>query len=66
MLHTDEEVLEEYALVNKVVNHLLRKQEMLAVLSRPNRDAGEDEQAYLQRLQEERVITFDSKFVPEA
>lgn len=58
-------MLKEYEMVNKIINHLVRKQELLAVASRPSRQAGEDDAAFLQRLQEERMLTFHASFVPE-
>lgn len=64
-LADEDAVLAEFEVVNKIINHLVRKQELLAVASRPTRSPGEDDAAFLARLQEERTLTFHANFVPE-
>ncbi len=57
--------LQELEIVSKIINHLIRKGDTLAVLSRPARLAGEDDGSYLQRMQAERVLQLHDNYAPD-
>ncbi|GIL42829.1 hypothetical protein Vafri_681 [Volvox africanus] len=57
--------LQELEVVSKIINHLIRKGDTLAVLSRPARQLGEDDASYLQRMQAERVLQLHNNYAPE-
>ncbi len=57
--------LQELEVVSKIINHLIRKGDTLAVLSRPARQAGEDDSTYLARMQAERVLQLHDNYAPE-
>ncbi|GIL73158.1 hypothetical protein Vretimale_4752 [Volvox reticuliferus] len=57
--------LQELEVVSKIINHLIRKGDTLAVLSRPARQPGEDDASYLQRMQAERVLQLHDNYAPE-
>ncbi len=49
----------------QVINHLIRKDNTLAVLTRPERNFGEADSDFLARVQAERVLTLNSNFAPD-
>ncbi len=48
-----------------MINKLIRQNDTLAVLSKPLREADEEEVAYLQRQQLERVLSLHSNYAPD-
>lgn len=60
-----EAALLELEMVSKIINHLIRKGDTLAVLSRPVRQPSEDDTSYMQRMQTERVLQLHDNYAPE-
>jgi hypothetical protein len=56
---------EEYNLVFKVINHLIKKEGLLAVVATPARQQGEDAESYKNRLWKERRLALAPNFAPE-
>ncbi|KXZ56847.1 hypothetical protein GPECTOR_1g764 [Gonium pectorale] len=64
-LPNEDAAVHELEVVSKIINHLIRKGDTLAVLSRPARKTGEDDTSYLERMQRERVLQLHDNFAPE-
>ena len=52
-------------LLFKVINKLIRQGDTLAVLTKPERTAEEEEVAYAQRLQLDRVLSLHANYAPD-
>ncbi|WIA33122.1 hypothetical protein OEZ86_006274 [Tetradesmus obliquus] len=55
----------EFELAYKVINHMYRKEGLVSVVGAPKRAAGEDDDAYRNRLWKERRLALSANFVPE-
>jgi hypothetical protein len=55
----------EFELAYKVINHMYRKEGLVSVVGAPKRQAGEDDDAYRNRLWKERRLALSPNFVPE-
>ncbi|KAG2499995.1 hypothetical protein HYH03_002277 [Edaphochlamys debaryana] len=62
---SQEAALQELEVVTKIINHLIRKGDTLAVLLKPDRDAGETAEAYLARVQAERTLQLHDNYAPD-
>eukprot|EP00955_Chlamydomonas_euryale_P055908 356245-Chlamydomonas_euryale.AAC.6 len=51
---------------DQVINKLIRQNDTLAVLSKPERTEGEDEAAFMSRIQMERVLSLHVNYAPDA
>ncbi|MEW5303285.1 MAG: hypothetical protein WDW36_005991 [Sanguina aurantia] len=61
-----EETETEFDLVGKIIQHLIKKEDVLTVISaRPVKGSGESQEDFLRRLQLERVLALHSKWAPE-
>jgi len=65
VLKTDEDAETEINLLFKVINHLIRKNQVLAVAFTPERAAAEAEETYATRATGERVITLHASYAPD-
>ncbi|PNW85268.1 hypothetical protein CHLRE_03g178650v5 [Chlamydomonas reinhardtii] len=64
-LPTTAAALEEVDVVRKIIAHLLKKGDTLAVLSRPKRKEGEEQKPWEERYQNERVLHLHETYAPE-
>lgn len=55
----------EYELVFKVINHLIKREGLLAVSGAPKRVPGEADDVFRNRLLKERRLALSANFVPE-
>ena len=60
-----EQAGQEMDLLFKVINKLIRQGDTLAVLTKPERTAEEEEVAYAQRLQLDRVLSLHANYAPD-
>ncbi|GLC44375.1 hypothetical protein PLESTB_000476200 [Pleodorina starrii] len=60
-----EAAMHEVEVVTKIINHLIRKGDTLAVLSRPARQPAEDDSTYVERLYTERVLQLHDNYAPD-
>ena len=51
-------------LLFRVVNHLIKKEQTLSVVSRPPPIAGESDQDFLHRVQMDRVLSLHANYAP--
>lgn len=51
--------------MRKIIAHLLKKGDTLAVLSRPKRKEGEEQKPWEERYQNERVLHLHETYAPE-
>ena len=60
-----EQGVEELVLAEKVVGHLVRKEQVLMVVQQPERGEGESAGAYARRALDERVLALNPNFATE-
>ena len=64
-LSSSEQAREEMDLLFKVINRLVRQGDTLAVLSKPEQKADEDEVDFNSRAQLERVLSLHVNYAPD-
>lgn len=64
-VHDMSEVEQEFDLVNKVINYMIKKECVLSVVHRPPRKHGESKEEYQDRLVLERVVAVHHNYCPE-
>lgn len=62
---TEEELKEEFVLVGKIINHLIRVMGILVVVETPERAPSDSDTAYARRVQRERVLAVNPNFVTD-
>ena len=56
---------EEFILVGKIIQHLIRAAGVLLVVETPERAAEDDDAAYARRVQRDRVLALNPNFAVE-
>ncbi|CAK0783083.1 hypothetical protein CVIRNUC_006278 [Coccomyxa viridis] len=62
---SEDELKEEFMLVGKIINHLIRVMGILVVVETPERAPSDSDTAYARRMQRERVLAVNPNFVTE-
>ena len=62
---SEDELKEEFMLVGKIINHLIRVMGILVVVETPERAPSDSDTAYARRVQRERVLAVNPNFVTE-
>lgn len=62
---TTEELSKDYVLVCKIVHHLIKRDNVLIVLSTPDRHEEESNQDFAKRQQQERVLAVNPNYSAE-
>ena len=62
---TEEELKEEFVLVGKIINHLIRVMGILVVVETPERAHSDSDTAFARRVQHERVLAVNPSFVTD-
>lgn len=65
MYGTEEEMLNEIVLVEKIIQRLIKKDHVLTVVEEPQREEGESAEAFLRRATAERVVALHPNFVQD-
>jgi len=64
-INTREQGVQEIVLAEKIVGHLIRREQVLLVVDQPSRREGEAADAFAKRLQLERVLALNPNYSPE-
>lgn len=62
MYHSTEELSKDYVLVCKIVHHLIKRDNVLIVLSTPDRAEDESNKDFANRQQQERVLAVNPNY----
>lgn len=62
---TEEQLKEEFLLVGKIIQHLIRIMGVLVVVETPERAPSDSDTAYARRVQRDRVLAVNPNYVVE-